>query len=103
MLYGRSGARAARRLMVDATFDLALDSQARSASLRYALGRVAIYAFLTVFAVIYLLPLFVVVANSFRELPEITQNGLIALPRSFSLSAWPQAWAHYCVAGTCEG
>jgi glucose/mannose transport system permease protein len=89
--------------MVDATFDLALDPQARSANLRYALQRAAIYAFLVVFAVIYLLPLFVVVANSFRELPEITQNGLIAFPRSFSLKAWPQAWAHYCVAGTCEG
>ena len=89
--------------MVDATFDLALVSQARSASLRYSLGRAAIYAFLGLFALIYLLPLFVVVANSFRELPEITQYGLIALPHSFSLKAWPQAWAHYCVAGTCEG
>jgi glucose/mannose transport system permease protein len=89
--------------MVDATLDLALDSRARSASLRYSLSRVAIYAFLAVFALIYLLPLLVVVANSFRELPEITQNGLIALPHSFSLKAWPQAWAHYCVAGTCEG
>ncbi len=36
-------------------------------------------------------------------MPEITRNGLIALPHSFSLKAWPQAWAHYCVAGTCEG
>ena len=44
-----------------------------------------------------------VVANSFRELPEITQNGLIAFPRSFSLKAWPQAWSHFCVAGTCQG
>src|SRR5271169_6204473 len=103
MLYGRSGARAARPPMVDATLDLALDSQARSASLRYSLRRVAIYAFLALFALIYLLPLFVVVANSFRELPEITRNGLVALPHSFSLKAWPQAWAHYCVAGTCEG
>ena len=71
--------------MVDATFDLALDSQARGESLRFALRRVAIYAFLGLFALIYLLPLFVVVANSFRELPEITRNGLIALPHSFSL------------------
>ena len=39
-----------------------------------ALRRVAIYAFLGLFALIYLLPLFVVVANSFRELPEITQQ-----------------------------
>src|ERR1700728_2638931 len=103
MRFGRSGARAARPPMVDATFDLALDSQARSESLRYSLRRIAIYAFLVVFALIYLLPLFVVVANSFRELPEITRNGLIALAHSFSLKAWPQAWAHYCVAGTCEG
>src|SRR3984957_20373597 len=103
MLCGRFGARAARPPMVDATLDLALDSQARGESLRYSLQRVAIYGFLAVYALIYLLPLFVIVANSFRELPEITQNGLIALPRSFSLKAWPQAWAHYCVAGTCEG
>ena len=66
-------------------------------------GRVAVYAFLGVFALIYLLPLFVIVANSFRELPEIARNGLIAFPHSFSFKAWPQAWAHYCVAGTCEG
>src|SRR5271154_1560074 len=103
MLYGQPGAQAAGPSMVDTTFDLAFASQARSASLRYFLQRAAIYAFLAVFALIYLLPLFVVVANSFRELPEITQNGLIALPHSFSLKAWPQAWAHYCVAGTCEG
>ena len=77
----------------------------RRAARAFAIPSVAsaIYAFLALFALIYLLPLFVVVANSFRELPEITQNGLIALPHSFSLKAWPQAWAHYCVAGTCEG
>src|ERR1700734_1790867 len=103
MLYGQPGAPAEGPRMVDATFDLTLDSQARSAGLLYSRGRVAIYAFLGVFALIYLLPLFVVVANSFRELPEITQYGLIALPHGFSLKAWPQAWAHYCVAGTCEG
>ncbi len=89
--------------MADATLDLALNAPARGESLRYSLSRIAIYAFLVVFALIYLLPLFVVVANSFRKLPEITQNGLIAFPRSFSLSAWPKAWAHYCVAGTCKG
>ena len=54
-----------------------------------SLARIGVYAFLTVFALIYLLPLVVVVANSFRDLPEITHNGLIAMPRSFSLKAWP--------------
>ena len=66
-------------------------------------GRFAVYAFLSLFAFIYLMPLFVVVANSFRELPEITRNGLIAFPESFSLEAWPKAWLHHCVSGTCEG
>src|ERR1700733_6942953 len=103
MHYGRFGARAARPPMVDATLDLALDSHASAANRRFVAGRIGVYAFLVFFALIYLLPLFVIVANSFRELPEIAQNGLIALPRSFSLKAWPQAWAHYCVAGTCEG
>ena len=89
--------------MGDATFDLAFDPHARAESLRHAMRRIAIYAFLGFFALIYLLPLFVVAANSFRDLREIAQNGLIAFPRSFSLNAWSQAWAHYCVAGTCEG
>ena len=62
--------------MVDATFDLALDPHARAADLRYVAGRIAVYGFLGFFAVIYLLPLFVIVANSFRDLPEIARNGL---------------------------
>ncbi len=90
--------------MVDATFAAAeFDANARTASLRHAASCIAIYSFLGLFALIYLLPLFVIVANSFRELPEITRNGLIAVPQSFTLKAWPEAWAHYCVAGTCEG
>ena len=89
--------------MVDATFDLALDPHARAANPRYAASRIAVYGFLGSFAVIYLLPLFVIVANSFRDLLEIARNGLIALPQTFTLDAWSQAWAHYCVAGTCEG
>jgi glucose/mannose transport system permease protein len=89
--------------VADTTYDLALDPHAHVERLRHAVRRIAIYAFLGFFALIYLLPLFVVVSNSFRNLPEITQNGLIAFPRSFSLNAWSQAWAHYCVAGTCEG
>jgi glucose/mannose transport system permease protein len=89
--------------MVDATYDLAFDPHAHAERLRQAVRRIAIYAFLGFFGLIYLLPLFVVISNSFRDLPEIARNGLIAFPHSFSLNAWSQAWAHYCVAGTCEG
>jgi glucose/mannose transport system permease protein len=77
--------------------------EARAASRHRFASRAAIYTFLAVFALLYLLPLFVVVANSFRPLPEITQYGLISLPRSFSLHAWADAWSTHCVAGACAG
>jgi glucose/mannose transport system permease protein len=89
--------------MADVTFDAVLDPNVRAANLRYVGWRIAVYAFLGFFALIYLLPLFVIVMNSFRELPEITRNGLIAIPQSLTLEAWPKAWLHHCVAGTCEG
>ena len=89
--------------MVDVSFDAEFLQGLRAQRRRHALSRVAIYGFLSLFALIYLLPLFVIVANSFRSLPEITENGLIAIPRSFSLDAWGNAWLHHCVAGTCAG
>jgi glucose/mannose transport system permease protein len=89
--------------MADAALTLTEDPAAALAARRYFLGRFGVYAFLTVFAFIYILPLLVVVANSFRPLPEIIQNGLIGIPRSLSFRAWGEAWSTYCVGGTCEG
>ncbi len=89
--------------MADVAFDPELVAASRAESRRYLLGRIGVYGFLTVFALIYLLPLAVVVANSFRSLPEISHNGLIALPQSLSFQAWPRAWAHFCVSGACQG
>jgi glucose/mannose transport system permease protein len=90
--------------MVDAALRAEIDDPAASlAARRYFFGRVGVYAFLTFFAFIYVLPLFVIVANSFRELPEIVQNGLIGFPHSISFKAWGTVWNSYCVGGTCEG
>jgi glucose/mannose transport system permease protein len=90
--------------MADATLAAAEhDPAAAQAARRHLLGRIGVYAFLTLFAVVYVLPLFVIIANSFRPLPEIIQNGLIGFPHSFSLSAWSRAWDSYCVGGTCQG
>ena len=83
--------------------DMAYDRAAAGAARRHILTRVVIYGILTLFAAVYILPLLVVIANSFRELPEISQNGLIAFPKSFQFDAWPEAWSTYCIGGTCEG
>lgn len=80
-----------------------LDPEAAAASRRYAVSRAVVYGLLGVFAVIYLMPLLVVVFNSFRDLPEIAEHGLIAFPRSFSFHAWHDAWSSFCINGTCEG
>jgi glucose/mannose transport system permease protein len=79
------------------------DPAAALAIRRHLIARIGVYAFLTLFAAVYVLPLFVIVANSFRPLPEIIQNGLIGFPRNFSFSAWSRAWDSYCVGGTCRG
>ena len=79
------------------------DAEAAGARRRWVAGRVVIYAILVLFSLVYLMPLVVVILNSFRDLPEINHNGLIAWPRSFSFDSWFQAWGSYCVGGTCQG
>ncbi len=66
-------------------------------------AKLVIYALLTLFALYTLLPLAVVILNSFRDLPDISRNGLIGVPQSFSLKYWAMAWNNFCVGGTCEG
>ena len=79
-----------------------IDPEAAAARRRYIAARIFIYGVLTIFALIYIIPLLVVISNSFRDLPEIAHNGLISFPHSFSWDAWGQAWSSYCVGGGCN-
>jgi glucose/mannose transport system permease protein len=89
--------------MAEVTLDRVIDHEAAAAGRKRFFTRIVIYGLLCLFAVIYLVPLLVVVFNSFREQPEIARNGLIAFPQSFSFHAWADAWDTYCIGGTCEG
>lgn len=66
-------------------------------------AKAGVYIVLGLFAAWYLLPLIVVILNSFRPLPEIAENGLIGFPRGFQVDAWARAWGTYCIGGTCAG
>jgi glucose/mannose transport system permease protein len=66
-------------------------------------GRIAIYSILLAFALFYLMPLVVVILNSFRSFEEISQTSVIGFPREFRLENWVQAWGSYCIAGICSG
>jgi glucose/mannose transport system permease protein len=80
-----------------------IDLEAGAASRKRLISRIVIYGLLTVFALFYIGPLFVVVVNSFRPLQEISANGLLSLPQSLHLTAWPQAWGEFCIGGQCAG
>ena len=56
------------------------------------LTRALIYAVLLVFVVYYLLPLFVMMVNSFKELDEIRGGNMLALPELATIAPWIKAW-----------
>ena len=79
------------------------DPYATSSGAKRISAKLFVYGCLVLFAAYYLLPLVVIIANSFRDLEEIGRDGLLAFPQSFSLDHWVAAWSTFCVGGTCEG
>jgi glucose/mannose transport system permease protein len=65
--------------------------------------RVVIYTILLVFALFYLLPLYVMVTTSFKTLDEIRDGDMLNLPRDPTFTAWAKAWGSACVGLSCEG
>lgn len=57
------------------------------------LTRALIYSVLILFAVYYLLPLFVMLVNSVKPLDEIRSGNMLALPQLFTLQPWISAWS----------
>jgi glucose/mannose transport system permease protein len=55
--------------------------------------RAAIYALLILFAVYFLLPLYVMLVNSVKPLTEIQQGRMLALPLEFTITPWGSAWS----------
>ncbi|MEL0223442.1 MAG: carbohydrate ABC transporter permease [Gammaproteobacteria bacterium] len=66
-------------------------------------GRMAIYALLLAFAAVYLMPLYVMVMTSLKDIEEIRQGNLLALPESPTLYAWIKAWGSACTGSECKG
>jgi glucose/mannose transport system permease protein len=55
--------------------------------------RAIIYALLILFAVYYLLPLYVMAVNSVKPLDEIRGGAMLSLPTLFTLDPWRSAWS----------
>jgi glucose/mannose transport system permease protein len=67
------------------------------------LNRVFIYGLLVIFAIIYLMPLFVMLVTSFKTMDEIQNGNMLSLPSAPTLEPWIKAWGETCVGLTCAG
>lgn len=65
--------------------------------------RLIVYAVLIVLAILFLVPLGVVIVNSLRSNQEIAATSLIAWPTQVVFSNYAQAWNKFCMAEHCWG
>lgn len=67
------------------------------------LNRIVIYGLLILFALVYLIPLFVMLITSFKTMDEIQDGNMLAWPRNPTVEPWLKAWGETCVGLTCAG
>ena len=65
--------------------------------------RSILFILLGIFAIYYLMPLFVMITTSLKSLEEIRTGSLIDLPREITFDAWKTAWSSACTGIQCEG
>lgn len=66
-------------------------------------ARILIYSLLVLFALYYLMPLFVMVTTSLKTLDDIRAGNLVALPVEITFEPWTKAWASACTGVDCSG
>jgi len=67
------------------------------------LSRAIIYMLLVVMALLFLVPLGVVIANSLRTSQEIASTSMIGWPRQLIFGNYAEAWSQFCMAEHCWG
>ena len=58
-----------------------------------AFGRIALYGVLVTMAIVFLLPVYVMIVNSLKPLEEIRNGNLMALPHDWTIAPWLSAWS----------
>ncbi|MDR9764413.1 carbohydrate ABC transporter permease, partial [Rhizobium redzepovicii] len=87
---------------VPSTAPLSQSGDSRNNNARW-IGRLVIYGLLTIFAILYLMPLFVMLTTSFKTMDEIQGGNMLALPQAPTFDPWIKAWGETCVGLTCAG
>ena len=62
-----------------------------------------VYGTLILFAVYYLLPLWVMVVTSLKGMPEIRMGNVFSPPVEITFQPWVKAWSEACTGINCDG
>ncbi len=65
--------------------------------------RIAIWSVLLLFGAFFLLPLYVMVATSLKDMAQVRGGSLLDLPASLDFGAWRKAWSEACTGTDCGG
>ena len=65
--------------------------------------RFIIFGLLGVFALFFLLPFYVMLVTSLKDMSEIRGGSLLALPAGLNFEAWGKAWSNACTGTDCNG
>ena len=66
-------------------------------------GRALLWAALLVFAAVFLMPLYVMLTTSLKDMDQVRGGDLLSLPSAPSLAAWARAWRSACTGIECRG
>jgi glucose/mannose transport system permease protein len=64
---------------------------------------IVLYGTLTVAALYYLLPLYVMVVTSLKGMPEVRLGNIFSPPMEITFEPWVKAWAQACTGLNCDG
>ncbi|CAM5477290.1 multiple sugar transport system permease protein [Aquamicrobium terrae] len=70
---------------------------------RFSRRNLFVYGTLSVVAVYYLLPLYVMVVTSLKGMPEIRMGNIFSPPMEITFEPWVKAWATACTGLNCDG
>jgi len=70
---------------------------------RFDWHRAALWSVLALFALFFLLPMYVMVTTSLKDMAQIRDGNLLSLPTAPSFAAWSTAWSSACTGVDCGG
>ncbi|MCD2173352.1 carbohydrate ABC transporter permease [Rhizobium sp. C4] len=69
----------------------------------FSTRNIVLYGTLTLAAIYYLIPLYVMVVTSLKTMPEIRMGNIFSPPVEITFEPWVKAWAQACTGLNCDG